>query len=143
MSDSAESNIALLKRYEKAWQTGDMATVNEIFSPNLVGFQNGNSPVAGEFHGFEDWNKRWLQPLIKMTGGQITDGSWAGDKLPTECVFAGDSVMAFTMYESYERAGKGKLVTKRLVIYSIKDGKIVGFRFYDENQKKYDEFFSG
>lgn len=140
--DTVESNLALMQRYAKAWEDGDMATADACFAEDLKAYQAGSGTVSGDFTSLADWKTRWLAPITKMTSGQITDGSWAKDLPAPELVFASDTVVAFTLHEKYSRAGKENLVTKRLAIYEIKGGKIVRIRFYDENQQKYDAFFS-
>jgi uncharacterized protein len=47
-------NVAIIKRYYDAYGKGDIATVREIFAPNIVWRIPGHHPLAGDKRGVDE-----------------------------------------------------------------------------------------
>lgn len=132
----AEKNRQLITAYFDAWARGDVTAGESYWADELVTFQAGHSALAGEFHGARDLHERWVQPLLKMT-----DGRWTVLKAP-EIILSGDDGVVVIASEYMEREGKGRIDTRKLVVYTIRNDKITSCRMYDGDQGAIDDFWS-
>lgn len=132
----ADDNRKLINDYFDAWARGDVETGESFWSDDFIAFQAGHSHLAGYFQGGHDLNERWVKPVIEMT-----DNRWIVTAAP-EVLMAGDDGIVIIASESMEREGKGKIETKKLVVYTTRGDKITSCRMYDGDQGAIDDFWS-
>lgn len=133
---AAARNRQLILDYFDAWARGDVATGESYWAQDMVTFQAGHSTFAGQFHGPKDLHERWVQPLLKLTGGR-----WHVMGKP-EIILSGDDGVVVIADEYMVRDGKGRIDTRKLVVYTIRDNKITSCRMYDGDQGAIDDFWS-
>lgn len=132
----AEKNRKLINDYFNAWSQGDVEKGESFWADDFVAYQAGHSKFAGEFHGGKELHDRWVKPLLEMC-----DGRWIVLESP-QILLSGDDGVVVIATESMEREGKGKIVTKKLVVYTIENDKIKTCRMYDGDQGAIDDFWS-
>lgn len=135
MTSQAEANKQLVLDYFDAWARGDVAEGESYWADDFVGFQAGHGPLAGYYHGPQEFHERWINGTLALTGGR-----WTVER--AEVVLAGEDGVVVIAYEWMERDGKGRIDTEKLVVYTIRDGKIRTCRMYDGDQGAIDEFLS-
>lgn len=134
--NKAEHNRELINDYLSCWERGDIPAAQAYWSDDMFFFQAGHSQLAGKFDTPEDYNRRWVEPLLAMT-----DNRWEVTSNP-EFLLSGDDGCVVIIDEKMVREGKGEIVTKKLVVYTIRDKKITSCRMYDGDQGAIDDFWS-
>lgn len=132
----AEFNCKLINDYLDCWERGDVETAQTYWSDDMYFFQAGHSRLAGKFDSPEDFNQRWVQPLLEMTNNR-----WTVTSNP-EIILSGDDGCVVNIYEKMVRDGKGEIDTNKLVVYTIRGDKITSCRMYDGDQGAIDDFWS-
>jgi ketosteroid isomerase-like protein len=134
--NGAERNRRLIEEYVAAWAKGDLETGESYYSDDFVAYQAGHGPLAGEYHGRRDLHERWVEPVLRLTCGR-----WTVEADP-EIILSGDEGIVIVVHETMEREGRGRIETKKLVVYTIQDDKITTCRMYDGDQGAIDDFLS-
>ena len=132
----AEHNRRLINEYLGCFERGDVEAGRSYWAADAVFFQAGHSHLAGSYHGAQDFVDHWIQPLLDMT-----DNRWAVNSNP-EVILSGDDGCVVIIDEHMIRDGKGRIDTKKLVVYTIADDKITSCRMYDGDQGAIDDFWS-
>jgi uncharacterized protein len=132
----AEENTNLINEYLSCFERGDVEKGRSYWAPNAVFFQAGHSKLAGTYHGPQDFLDRWIQPLLDMTKNR-----WGVNSNP-EIILSGDNGAVVIINEHMIRDGKGRIDTKKLVVYTIEGRKITSCRMYDGDQGAIDDFWS-
>ncbi|MBS1842787.1 MAG: nuclear transport factor 2 family protein [Actinobacteria bacterium] len=135
MSDRAEANKKLILDYFDAWARGDSAEAEDFWAEDFVGFQAGHGVLAGYYRGRQAFHDGWIQRTLELTGGR-----WTVER--AEVILAGEEGVVVIADEWMERDGKGRIDTEKLVVYTIRDGKILTCRMYDGDQGAIDDFYS-
>ena len=129
-------NRQLVADYFDALSQDGIDGGKKFWADDMVFYQAGHSHLAGEYHGAEDFLKRWVQPLLDMT-----DNRWNINAAP-EILMAGEDGVVIIADEYMIRAGKGRIDTKKLVVYTIEGDKLTSCRMYDGDQGAIDDFWS-
>jgi ketosteroid isomerase-like protein len=125
------SNRELVQRMTEAFLKGDMATVQEYWSEDIVWYFPGRSMVAGVFHGKE--------AVVK----HLSDAPRLGARLElTPRAFFGDEQYGVVLYELNTTRNGQTLVETRVMLCTIDNDKIIEVRIYPEDQYALDEFWS-
>ena len=125
------SNRALVKRMTEAFLRGDIATVKEYWSEDIVWYFPGRSMVAGVFHGKE--------AVVE----HLSDASRLGARLElTPRAFFGDEQYGAVLYELNTTRNGKTLVETRVMLCTIVNDKVVEVRIYPQDQYALDEFWS-
>ena len=133
---AAAKNRQLINDYLDAWERGDVELGESFWAENMTTFQAGHSALAGTYHGGKDLHERWVKPVLAMC-----DGRWKVNSKP-KVILSGDDGVVVIIDESMEREGKGRIDTKKLVVYTIANDKITSCRMYDGDQGAIDDFWS-
>jgi uncharacterized protein (TIGR02246 family) len=125
-------NVALFHRTFAAFTAGDMEALAELFHPDVVWHNPGQSPLAGEFHGREAAFAAF-QREFQLSGGtyrpQLHD------------VLANDKHTVALLHATASRDGK-ELDMDYVIVFHIRDGRITeGWDLWSD-QQAYDEFWS-
>ena len=125
------SNRTLVKRMTEAFLRGDIATVKEYWSEDIVWYFPGRSQVAGVFHGKD--------AVVE----HLSDASQLGARLELKPrAFFGDEQYGAVLYELHTTRNGKTLTETRVMLCRIVDDKIVEVRIYPQDQYALDEFWS-
>lgn len=127
-SNTEHPNVAIIKRYYEAYAKGDVATVREIFAPDIVWRIPGHHPLSGAKRGanevlafFEQLAKANFKAEVLFLGGN--------DEYVVDC------------HRGYGAAGNNKLDILWCLVFRIKDGKIAEVTNFAGDQHAADTFF--
>jgi hypothetical protein len=121
-------NVAIIKRYYDAYGKGDIATVREIFAPNIVWRIPGHHPLAGEKHGVDEV-LAFFQQLGKA-------------KFKAEVLFlGGNDNYVVDIHRGWSNLGKDDIDELWGFLFRIQNGRIVEAVNFPGNQHLADAFF--
>lgn len=124
-------NAAVIRRYCEAWRNGDVPTLVDCYHDDLVLHYFGRSPLAGEHRG-KPAALAVLARVQELTSRRL---------LEIHDVLASEDHAVVLARERFERAGR-QLDVNRVLVYHVRDGKLVECWLYDEDQRAVDEFWS-
>lgn len=94
---SEHPNLQQMRKGYEAFRNGDMATMNDLFSDDIVWHQPGSSPLSGDYKGKEEVFGLFGR-LVQETNGTF--------KVEVEDMFANDHRGVALQHISADRAGK-------------------------------------
>lgn len=125
----AHPNEELLGRYFKAADSGDLATLDELFADNITAHIAGSHALAGEYQGKE---------AVFGFFGQLAELSGGTARLQRQAALA-DDWFAVALVEVAGRAGGETLDGERAVlVLRIQDGRFVELWSHHYDQRKMD-----
>ena len=124
-------NDRVIRRYCEAWQKGDLATIVDCYHDEVVLHYFGKSPLAGTHRG----KPAALTALARVQ--QIANRQL----LEIHDTLASDEHAVVLARERFERDGR-RLEANRVLVYHIRDEKLVEAWIYDEDQRAVDEMWS-
>lgn len=128
----AHPNEELIRRGYEAFNQGDAATLRELFDPAIVWHFPGRSVLAGDHRGTD--------AVLGFFGRtqELTAGTF---RVELHEVVADDQHTVGLHLATGEREGR-TLEDHEVVVFHVRDDKVVEAWQYLENQYAYDEFFS-
>ncbi|MBK5111335.1 MAG: nuclear transport factor 2 family protein [Thermoleophilia bacterium] len=129
----AEENAELVRRGYAAFNSGDMATLTELFDENASWHTPGRSPIAGDHVGRD---AAFAQ--FGRYGGD-TGGTFQAEL--QEVLADDDGRVVGIHHNSAERNGK-QLDVDCCLVFEIRDGRVVDGREYFSDTQAWDEFWS-
>lgn len=127
----AISNADVIRKAFVAFNTGDAATLNELIAEDAVWHWPGQAPVCGVHKGRE---------AIFAVFGQVAELCPNYQSQLVDLLASDERVVAIA-HATGSRAGK-TTDSQSVDVFSVRDGKITGWRFYPEDQRAEDEFWS-
>lgn len=121
-------NVAIIKRYYEAYGKGDIATVREIFAPNIVWRIPGHHPLAGPKRG-PDEVFAFFEQLAKAN-------------FKAEVIFLGgndDYVVDY--HRGYGALGDAKLDINWCLVFRMQNSRVVEAINFAGDQHAADAFF--
>ena len=128
----AQANAAIMRRAVDAFGAGDMATVTDIFSPDIKWHVPGRSAIAGDYIG-RDAVFAFFGKTMTLTNGTF--------KVDAREIMGDEKGGAFIMNDTGERNGK-KLDATLMLRVHIRDGKFVEVWEHVADLYAYDAFWS-
>jgi len=125
-------NEDLIRKGYAAFGAGDMATLNELFSDDIVWHAPGRNQLSGTFRGKEEVFANF-QKLAELTGGAF--------KLDIHTVLADDEHVAVLARAMAEREGR-TLDDNGVQVFHVKDGKVTEQWLYPGDVYAGDEFWA-
>lgn len=125
-------NVALLKKGYEAFAKGDMATLTELFSENVVWHMAGSNPISGEHRG-RDAVFAFFAKVTQLTGGTF--------KSELHDVLANDEHGVALTRATASRQGR-QLNSLDTAVYHTGDGKVTEAWSFAQDQRVTDEFWS-
>ena len=110
----AHPNEELVQRGYAAFKSGDMATLNELFTDDVVWHAAGRNQLAGDFRGKEAV-LGLFQKTFELTGGTF--------KLDIHDVLANDTHVVVLVHSTAEREGK-TLDDNSVQVFHVSQGKV-------------------
>ncbi|HEX8099329.1 MAG TPA: nuclear transport factor 2 family protein [Actinomycetota bacterium] len=128
----AHPNEELIRRGYEAFGKGDMDTLNELFTDDIVWHSPGRNQLAGDFRGKQEVFGTF-QKVFELTGGNF--------KLDIHDVVANDDHVVVLARSTGEREGK-TLDDNSLQLFHVKNGKVTEQWLYPGDPYAADEFWS-
>jgi uncharacterized protein len=128
----AHPNEDVLRRGYAAFATGDMATLNELFSDDVVWHAPGNNLLSGDFHGKNEVFATF-QKVGELSGGTF--------KLDIHAILADDEHGVALTRSMGQREGK-TLDDNTVQVFHLKDGKVTEQWLYPGDVEATDAFWS-
>ena len=126
-------NEELLRRYFKAAENGDVATLNELFADDIVGHTAGNHELSRDYHGKEAVFGLFAR-LAELSGGTA--------RLALRDAIADDS-FAVALVDAYGRVGDNVIDGEPTVmLLRISDGRFVEWWSHHYDQPKMDALWT-
>jgi uncharacterized protein len=127
----ATSNADIVRRAFDAFNAGDAATLSELIAEDAVWHWPGQAPVCGVHRGRE---------AIFAVFGRVAELCPDYQSQLVDLLAGDERVVAITRATG-SRPGK-TTDSQGVDVFSVRDGKIAGWRFYPEDQRAEDEFWS-
>lgn len=125
------SNADVVRRAFDAFNAGDAATLRELIAEDAVWHWPGQAPVCGVHEGRE---------AIFAVFGQVAELCPDYQSQLVD-LLAGDERVVAIARATGSRPGK-TIDSQAVDVFSVREGKIAGWRFYPEDQRAEDEFWS-
>jgi len=126
------SNVDLLRRGYDAFATGDMDTLRDLFSENIVWHVPGSNILSGDYEG-RDAVFGFFGKLMEETGGNF--------RQEVHDILANDTHGVVLVDAHAERAGK-TFDTHSVHVMHLENGQTTEFWNFIEDTTKADEFWS-
>ena len=126
-------NVELLRKGYAAFGQGDLATVNDLFSDDIVSHIPGTNPLAGDYPGKEQ-TFGMLGKLLELTGGTFSQD--------VHGILANDEHGAVMVNASAQRPDGRSWSGRQIHIWHMAGGKATEFWVLNEDQAAADAFFS-
>jgi uncharacterized protein len=128
----AHPNEELVRKGYDAFARGDMDTLRELFDPEIVWHFPGRSSLAGDHRG-PDAVLGFFGRTMELTAGTF--------RVEVHDVVADDRHAVGMHLATGEREGR-RLEDREVLVFHVRDGRVVEVWQYIEDQYTYDEFFS-
>ena len=125
-------NAALLRKAYDAFDKGDMATLAELFAEDVVWHLPGRNPVSGVHRG-RDAVFAAFAKFFELSGGTL--------KLDDHTILADDAHAVALNRATASRQGR-HLDLLGADVFHVRNGRIVEFWAFSEDQRIDDEFWS-
>ncbi len=125
-------NATLLRNGYAAFAKGDMATITEMFSQDMVWHLLGDNLISGVHRG-RDAVFAVFARTVELTGGSF--------KIDLHDVLASDEHAVALSRSTASRQGK-QLDVRAVDVYHIRDGKVTEWWSFTEDQRAEDAFWS-
>ena len=126
-------NVALLRKGYAAFEKGDMDTLNELFTDDIVWHVPGTGIMSGDYKGKEEVFAMFGK-LVQETGGKF--------KIEIHDVLANDEHSVCINTVSGERNGKRFETRSVDVFHPTSDGKVKEYWSCSEDQSSIDAAFA-
>jgi ketosteroid isomerase-like protein len=127
----AHPNEDLIRKGYAAFQSGDMATLNDLFADDVVWHAPGRNQLAGTYRGKDEVFASFLK-VAELTGGTF--------KLDIHTVLADDEHAIVLTRATGEREGR-KLDDNTVQVFHISDGKVTEQWLHPGDLYAADEFW--
>ena len=127
----AHPNEDLVRKGYAAFQSGDMATLNELLGEEVVWHAPGHNQLSGDFRG-RDAVLATFQKTFELSGGSF--------KLEIHDVLANDAHVVVLVTATAEREGK-TLKDNSVQVFEISNGTVAEQWLYPGDLYATDEFW--
>lgn len=126
------ANAIRFRRSNTAFETGDVATLHELWSPDITWIENGNNPLAGTHRGFDN-------VLTTLTEGVGMLDAFA---MSLEEVYADDEMSVGLYLMAFTKGGR-TAITRAALAAQIVDGRATTVNAVNMNQAGIDAVMGG
>jgi uncharacterized protein (TIGR02246 family) len=132
-SDREHPNADLVRRAHAAFKAGDMATVQELFAPDIVWTVTGDGPASGVTKGIDGVLGNFGQ-IMEWTAGTY-------DARPVDYLGSDDHVVALAHITASRPDGR-TLDLAEAVIFTVVDGRLATAQHMTYDDALWDAFFA-
>ena len=125
-------NVQRLRDGYAAFGKGDMDTVKQLWTDDVVWHVGGESPLAGDYKG-QDEIIGFFGRIFEMSGGSL--------ELEVHDILANDEHAVALVTQRGKRDGKS-LEMNAVHVFNLRDGKTSEFWAFNEDDRRADEFWS-
>lgn len=129
----AHPNADVIERALKAFQAGDQDTFVSLLADDIVVHVPGNSPLAGDYKGKQEFLTGFVGRAMEMTGGTIS--------IERHDIVGGDEHVVGIYTFSASRGDKS-LSWRHMNAYHVRDGKVTEVWWNPFEQDEVDAFLS-
>ena len=126
-------NVELLRKALDAFSRGDLDTVRSLWADDIVYHFSGASPLAGDYKG-KDGVLSYFAKAVELAGGTLR-------MVEVHDVLANDEHAVALLRATGSRKGK-QYEAREVDVFHFKDGRIIEFWSFSEDQRMTDEFWS-
>jgi ketosteroid isomerase-like protein len=127
----AHPNEDLIRSGYEAFRTGDMEKLNELFADDIMWHVGGRSTLTGDYKGKQE---------VFGFFGKLAEGTGGSFRLEVHDILANDQHAIALVRSRGEREGKS-IDDRGVHVLELRDGKVVEFWGYPEDQYAVDEFW--
>jgi len=127
------ANAELIRQGYAAFGTGDMATLDALFTNDVVWVVAGRSPLAGTYTGKADVFGKFFAGLGERSGGSLS--------IEIETVVADDDHVVVLTRHTAAHAGR-TLDARNIDYYLLRDGQVAEARSTGFNVYENDAFYA-
>ncbi len=132
-TDREHPNADLVRRAHAAFKSGDMAAVQELFAADIVWTVTGKGRASGTTKGMDNVIKNFMDIM------EWTEGTYNAE--PTD--YLGSDTHAINMSHVTARRPDGRtLDLDELVVFTVRDGKLVDAQHMAYDEQAWDDFFA-
>ena len=125
-------NVGLLSKGYEAFARGDMATLTELISEDVVWHAPGTSQISGDFRG-RGAVFAWFGRIAELSGGTF--------RIEVHDILANDEHAVALTRATASRQGK-QLNSLDTDVYHIRNGKITEAWSFTEDTRRAEEFWA-
>jgi hypothetical protein len=129
---AAEANAALIKSAYDAFSRGDTKAVFAVFDKDILWHVPGRGPLSRDYHGHAEVGG-FFKHFMGLSGGTF--------RLHIDEILAKDDRVVVLCTETARRAGRN-WSAPQVHVWTIRNGRAVGFQEYEGDQQGEDEFWS-
>jgi uncharacterized protein len=129
---SASENAALVRRGYEAFSRADMATLQELFAPDIKWHTNGRNHLAGTFEGIDN---------VLANFGQLAAESGGTFRVEVHDLLASEDHVVVVARSSADRNGK-HLEGNYCHVFHLGGGKVTEAWVVNEDPYALDEFWA-
>ena len=126
------SNVQRVRDGYEAFAKGDLATLREFFADDIVWHVPGDTPISGDYKGFDEV-MGFFGRVIQETNGTLRND--------VHDLLANDE-HAVALIEVSAQRGDKTLKARSAHVMHIKEGKVTEFWNFTEDSKVFTEFWS-
>jgi ketosteroid isomerase-like protein len=127
-----ETNAALVISAYEAFSRGKIQSVLTTLAKDILWHVPGRGPLSGDYHG-HDQVLGFFDHFMRLS-----DGSF---RVQIDEVFAKGEMVVILCTETARRGGRS-WSSPQVHVWTIRDGRAIGFRQYQGDQQAEDEFWS-
>ncbi|MEX2245643.1 MAG: nuclear transport factor 2 family protein [Dehalococcoidia bacterium] len=131
MPEDSPSPRDVVQRYADAWARGDAATLVALYADDVILHYFGRNPLSGDHAG---------KPAALATLARVSALTKRGTPHIID-VIASDNHAAILARESW-MDGDTPVSVNRVLLYTVRDGKLAECWIYDEDQRAVDKILS-
>jgi len=124
--------VALLRKGYEAFAKGDMATLTDLISGDVVWHVPGTSRISGEYRG-RDAAFAWFGQIAELSGGTF--------RIEVHDILANDEHAVALTRATASRQGR-QLNALDTDVYHIRNGKVTEAWSFTDDQRRAEEFWS-
>lgn len=124
-------NIALVRRGYEAFKAGDMATLSELFEPDIAWSGPEMGVLKGTYNG---------RDAVLASFGQIFQETGGTFKSEPQAVAASGDLVFVQSTTAGQRQGRS-LETEDVLLFTVRNGKVKEIRHYVREHAKANEFW--
>ena len=128
----AHPNVELIESAYASFAAGDIASLFDLWTDDIVWHQSGNNPLAGD-HSGKEAVAGYLGGIVQNTGGTF--------RAELQQVFANDT-NGFSLHKGTARKDGEDLESWSVLGYRFRDGKVSEIWTFDYDQRISDRVLS-
>lgn len=128
-----QDNVARLRQGYEAFEKGDLDTLRDLMSPDIVWHAGGNNPLSGDYKGMDELFG-YFGKLFEITEGVLSQ--------EIHDVLANDEHAIALTKVSARRPDGRTMDMNQVGVFHVADGKVTEAWVLPQDSRAADEFFA-